>query len=65
MISHIELHCMCSFADVITEVEVEPLTGKVHFNLNDLHFRRLYVCFIVGAISMSTLFHVVRLEAQQ
>lgn len=27
---------MYSFADVITEVEVEPLNGKVHFNLNEL-----------------------------
>lgn len=37
---------MLFFAEVNTEVEVEPLKGKVHFNQNDLHFRQLYVCVL-------------------
>lgn len=33
----IQPHCICSFADVMTEVDVEPLNGKLHLNLNYLN----------------------------
>ncbi len=47
---------MCSFAEEIIDVEVEPLNGKVHFHLNNLQF----VSYRVGAINMSTLWGSAR-----
>lgn len=44
---------MC-FVDVVTEVEVEPLNGKVHFLMT------LTLNVPIGASSMSSLFHIVR-----
>lgn len=52
MTSDIKHHYICSFADVVAEVEVEPLNGKVHFILNHLNTLNKF-----NMSCMSTLFH--------
>lgn len=48
---HINLHSLCSCVDAVSEVEVEPLNGKVHLHLNDVNTPDrfitcpLYQCF--------------------